>query len=207
MNKKIVLGLATSASILAATALFARTVTRAPEPTREQMIARGKELVSVGGCNHCHTPMTYDADIGMPVPDPKRRLSGHPADVGDPEAAPGKADQAVIGSTFTAFRAPFGVVYAANLTPDVETGLGSWTDKDFIATMRTGHKKGTGRILLPPMPWENISALSDQDLRAMFGYLQSLPPVKNAVPAPKVSPEAIAAIDKSFAAAAGKVEH
>lgn len=206
MNKRLVLALAASATVLAASALFARSAMRAPEPTHAEVVARGKELVSVGGCNHCHTPMVFDDKIGMPVPDPKLRLSGHPAGVSDPEAAPGKQDQAVIGSTFTAFRAPFGVVYAANLTPDVETGLGAWSEQDFVTTVRTGHKKGTGRILLPPMPWQNIAALSDKDLHAMFTYLKSLPPVKNAVPEPKVSPEAIAAIDKSFALAKD-VEH
>jgi mono/diheme cytochrome c family protein len=196
--------------VLSAILIAGSACTRSPAEDAaragEDPLARGKELVSVGGCNHCHTPMVFDAKIGMPVPDAKRKLSGHPADVGDPDAAPGKGDQAVIGSTFTSFRAPFGVVYASNLTPDRETGLGTWTSDEFIATMRSGHKRGKGRMLLPPMPWQNIAALSDADLRAVFAYLQSLPPVHNAVPAAKVAPEAIAAIEKSFAAAAN-LEH
>lgn len=170
-------------------------------PPATDQVARGKELVSIGGCNHCHTPMYFDPKVGMPVPDMARRLSGHPADAADPEAAPGKQDQAVIGPTFTSFRAPFGVVYAANLTPHVETGLGAWSAEEFIATMRTGHRKGTGRIVLPPMPWQNLAAMSDADLRAVFAYLRALPPVNNPVPEPKVAPEAMAAIDRSFAAA------
>jgi len=169
-------------------------------------IRRGKDLVSLGGCNHCHTPMYLDPKVGMPVPDMTRRLSGHPEGGGDPQAMPGEQDQAVIGPTFTSFRAPFGVVYAANLTPDDATGLGRWTEAEFVATMRTGHRKGNGRILLPPMPWENLASMSDGDLRAIFRYLRSLPPVKNAVPPPKVAAETIRAIDESFAKA-GAIEH
>lgn len=163
-------------------------------------LRRGKELVSLGGCNHCHTPMYFDAKVGMPVPDEAHLLAGHPANAADPEASPGKTDQAVIGPTFTSFRAPFGIVYAANLTPHA-SGLGSWTEHEFIQTMRTGHRKGTGRILLPPMPWENLRAMPDSDLHAIFLYLRSIPPVANVVPAPKVEPAAIQAIDESFAKA------
>lgn len=168
--------------------------------TTEELRQRGKDLVALGGCNHCHTPMYFDAKVGMPVPDATKTLAGHPEGAGDPQATPGKEDQAVIGPTFTSFRAPFGVVYAANLTPDA-TGLGDWTEREFIATMRTGHRKGTGRILLPPMPWENLRGMSDDELRAIFLYLRSLPPVKNVVPPPQVAPETIRAIDESFAKA------
>src|SRR5512139_39589 len=176
-------------SALSLAATFFPSCSSEPPTPSPAVVARGKEIASVGGCDHCHTPMRFDPAIGMPVPDAARKLSGHPEGEGDPEAAPGKQDQAVIGSTFTSFRAPFGVVYAANLTPD-ETGLGGWTEAEFIATMRSGHHKGTGRILLPPMPWQNIASLSDDDLRALFSYLRGLAPVKNAVPQPKVTPEA-----------------
>jgi cytochrome c553 len=81
------------------------------------------------------------------------------------------------------------VSFTANLTPDPETGLGKWTEEMFIATMRTRRHQGKGRPLLPPMPAQIIAALDDEDIRSLFAYLQSLPPVKNRVPAPIDPPE------------------
>jgi hypothetical protein len=146
--------------------------------------------------------MHFDSALNMPVKTMELMLSGHPAGAPDPAGEPGKGDQGVIGSTFTSFRLPFGVVYAANLTPDKATGLGNWTLAQFIATMRTGHHQGTGRPLLPPMPWQNLAAASDEDLTAMFAYLQSIPAVKNKVPSPNVPPPVFDSIAKSNAAAA-----
>ena len=78
--------------------------------------------------------------------------------------------------------------FTANLTPDKETGLGDWTEEMFIATMKTGRHQGKGRPLLPPMPYFNLKALTDEDIKSVFAYLQSLPPVHNKVPAP-IDPE------------------
>ncbi len=164
-------------------------------------VTRGQQLVSMGGCGDCHTPMVFDANLKMPVPDRTRLLSGHPEGAPDPQAAPGAQDQAVIGPTFTSFRTGFGVVYARNLTPDDATGLGSWTEADFIATMRTGHRKGTERVILPPMPWMNLAAMPDADLKAIYAYLRTIPAIKNQVPEAKVPPPAIAAIEHGYEAA------
>jgi mono/diheme cytochrome c family protein len=161
-------------------------------------VSRGKQLVAMGGCADCHTPKAFDPKLGMPVPDMTRFLAGHPEGAPDPQAQPGQTDMAVIGPTFTSFKTGFGVVYARNLTPDKETGLGAWTADQFIQMMRTGHRQGTGRVLLLPMPWMNLAHSSDEDLRAIFAYLQSLPPVHNAVPDPKVPPPAMAAIEDSY---------
>lgn len=163
-----------------------------------ELIARGEELVRLGGCGDCHTPMQFDPNLGMPVPQTHLALSGHPEGAPKPSAKPGATDQAVIGPTFTSFTAPFGTVYASNLTPDPETGLGNWTLEDFIATMREGRHQGKGRIVLPPMPWQNLSQQPQVNLEAMFAYLQSIKPIKNRVPEPEVPPEAIAAIAKSY---------
>ncbi len=84
----------------------------------------------------------------------------------------------------TAWAGPWGVSYAANLTPDKRTGLGAWTADQFIKTMRTGKHLGVGRPLLPPMPVEAIGALTDADLRALFAWFQSIKPVENQVPQP-----------------------
>jgi mono/diheme cytochrome c family protein len=167
-----------------------------------QLVTRGGQLVGLGGCGDCHTPMRFDPALQMPVRNMDLMLSGHPVGAPDPTGAPGQGDQGVIGSTFTSFRLPFGVVYAANLTPDKATGLGDWTVQQFIATMRTGHEKGKGRPLLPPMPWQNLAAASDEDLTAIFAYLHSIPAVKNKVPAPNVPPPVIDSISKSYEAAA-----
>ena len=78
---------------------------------------------------------------------------------------------------------PWGVSYTANLTPDPDTGLGRWSAQDFVRTMRSGRHLGSGRPLLPPMP-AAYGQMSDEDLQAMFAYLQTLPPVRNRVPAP-----------------------
>jgi hypothetical protein len=92
-------------------------------------------------------------------------------------------------NTMTAWTGPWGVSFTANLTPDKETGLGDWTEEMFIQTMRTGRHQGKGRAILPPMPWFSVNALSDEDIKAVFAYLQSLPPVHNRVPAPIDPPE------------------
>jgi hypothetical protein len=160
---------------------------------------RGARIVQVGGCNHCHTPWTFDANLGMPVPDMKRMLSGHPADAPDPEGKPGKHDIGLIGPTFTSFAMPFGVVYAPNLTPDKDTGLGTWTEKMFVDAIKNGkHMGGNGRSILPPMPWMDLAALPEDDLKSLYAYLRSLPAVHNPVPAHKVPEPVYAAITENF---------
>jgi hypothetical protein len=71
-----------------------------------------------------------------------------------------------------------------NLTPDKATGLGSWTDQMFMDAIRNGKHRGTGRVILPPMPWNWYRNMTDEDLKAVFAYLQSLPPISNAIPEP-----------------------
>ena len=119
-----------------------------------------------------------------------RSLTGHPQDVvmPPPPALSGAWPWAG-GATNTAFAGPWGVSFAANLTPDPETGLGRWTEEMFIATMKTGRHQGKGRPILPPMPYKFVAELSDADIRALFAYLQSLAPVKNRVPEPIDPPE------------------
>jgi hypothetical protein len=114
-----------------------------------------------------------------------RALSGHPASLVLPPA-PRTPDAWPWGGagTNTAFYGPWGVSFTANLTPDKETGLGSWTEEQFIMALRTGRHEGKGRPILPPMPYPYVRSLTDEDLKAVFAYLQSLPPVRNRVPSP-----------------------
>ena len=166
--------------------------------TPEERVKRGEFLVNLGGCNDCHTPMKFDPALGVPVPDFSRRLSGHPEGGPEPEGTVGGHDIGLIGPTFTSFALPFGKVYSRNLTPDKDTGLGNWTEAQFIQTMRTGRSMGVGRPLLPPMPWQNLSSLSDEDLGAMFAYLHSVPAIRNPIPTPAVPPQVVDSFGKLY---------
>jgi hypothetical protein len=83
--------------------------------------------------------------------------------------------------TFTAWSGPWGISYSANLTPD-SSGLGIWTEDMFMQAMRTGKHWGVSRPIMPPMPYEILGKLSDGELKAMYAFLHSIPPVKNVVP-------------------------
>jgi mono/diheme cytochrome c family protein len=160
----------------------------AAAPSKADAIARGKYLVAFGSCNDCHTP--WKLGPKGPEPDMTRALTGHPADVKVSPAPTLEGSWGLAASaTMTAWTGPWGVSFPANLTPDKETGLGDWTEEMFIATMRTGRHQGKGRALLPPMPYFSVAALSDEDIKAVFAYLQSLPPVHNRVPQPIDPPE------------------
>jgi hypothetical protein len=192
------------AGVVVVVAVFAAAAGRpsqaaAPKSAPGGAVERGAQLVHVGGCNHCHTPWVFNPDLGMPVPDMKRMLSGHPADAPDPEGKPGKRDIALIGPTFTSFAMPFGTVYAPNLTPDKDTGLGSWTEKMFVDAIRNGkHMGGNGRAILPPMPWMDLASLPEADLKAVYAFLKSVPAVKNPVPAHKIPEPVYAAITENM---------
>ena len=77
---------------------------------------------------------------------------------------------------------PFGAVYSSNLTPDAETGLGRWSAQDFWNALHHGRSRG-GRLLTPAFPYEHTSVITREDSDAMFAWLQSQPPVRQAQPA------------------------
>lgn len=148
---------------------------------------RGQYLVDIGGCNDCHTP--FKMGPKGPERDWARRLTGHPAELKMGPAPTPTPGWVMMGAgSMTAFSGPWGISYAANLTPDKETGLGNWTEEMFVAAMRTGKHAGVSRPILPPMPWESLNAMTDADIKAVFAYLRSLKPVKNAVPPPVLTP-------------------
>jgi mono/diheme cytochrome c family protein len=154
-------------------------------------VERGRYLVLTSACNDCHTPLKAGAN--GPEPDMARMLSGHPEQMKLQRPKPGAAPWSVsVAATNTAWAGPWGVSFPANLTPDTETGLGAWSEAEFIATIHSGRHLGRGRTLLPPMPIPAYSNFNDDDLRAIFAYLRSIPAVKNHVPAPipPVSPNA-----------------
>lgn len=161
--------------------------------SQQELIQRGAYLVNLGGCNDCHSPKKMTPR--GPEPDETILLSGQPANAPIPEIPAGIINpEGWIGLTnahLSAWAGPWGVSFAANLTPDPQTGIGDWDEEDFIKTLRTGKHLGTGREILPPMPWQNLSKVTDEDLKAMFAYLKSLPAVPNLVPGP-IPPSGVA---------------
>jgi mono/diheme cytochrome c family protein len=145
---------------------------------------RGKVLVTVGGCHDCHTPKKVGP--GGPEPDMSRALSGHPEDTKvtagfkTPKGSPYTIHTI---DHLTAWSGAWGVSFAANLTPDPDTGM-SMPERSFLAAMKSGAHLGSSRPILPPMPWQMYAQLSEDDLKAIFAYLKTLPPIKNKVPDP-----------------------
>jgi mono/diheme cytochrome c family protein len=188
LNKSIYFTYAMFAALILVVLLTACNQTQ-PEKkvlTEKEMIERGKYLVTAGGCHDCHSPKVFGPQ--GPKIDETKILSGHPAEMKlaefDPAILePGK--YVLFTQDVTAAIGPWGASFAANLTPDNETGIGTWQPEMFINALRTGKHLGAGRPILPPMPWEMIGKLTDEDLQAMFAYLKSIPPVKNKVPDPK----------------------
>jgi hypothetical protein len=187
MKTQLVLSLITVAAI--GVAVFTLIVPATPVPAEAETVAapdleRGEYLVKMMGCNDCHTPMAMGPE--GPEPDMTRQLSGHPEDfpiAAAPELGEGPWVWAGTG-TLTAFAGPWGVSFAANLTPDPDTGIGNWTPEIFIRALRTGRHEGQGRPILPPMPYMWYAHATDDDLRAMFAYLMSIPAIPNRVPQP-----------------------
>lgn len=165
--------------------------TESPVFAQDSLVKRGQYLVATIGCGDCHTPKKM-TDKG-PAPDMDRFLSGYDASrpLGDYDTALAQSGRwALFNGELTAAAGPWGVSFAANLTPD-ETGIGGWTLQNFRKALKEGKYKGldNSRPLLPPMPWQNFSNLTDQDIEAIYAYLRTIKPVNNLVPqaiAPKM---------------------
>jgi mono/diheme cytochrome c family protein len=129
----------------------------APSLAADDEVGRGKYLVTISGCNDCHTPGYFRGQ-----PDATRFLGG--SEVG--------------------FEIPgLGIFHGPNLTPDAETGLGKWTKAQIAVALQTGQRPD-GRELAPIMPWRAFAGLTQPDALAIAAYLESLPPVSNKVPGP-----------------------
>lgn len=144
-------------------------------------VERGRYLVAIIGCGDCHTPLKMGPK--GPEPDLTRFLSGHPEQMGSLPAPRPQLPWLWSGAaTNTAFSGPWGLSYAANLTPDQNTGLGIWTEDMFVRALRTGRHMGVSREILPPMPWPAFRNASDDDLKAIYHYLRTITPIVNHVP-------------------------
>jgi hypothetical protein len=155
------------------------------ESTDEAVVRHGEYLVTIMGCNDCHSPKRIGAN-GIEII-PELKLSGYPSD-----RPIEKFDQSLIKKGFTIFypdlaagAGPWGISFSGNLTPD-ETGIGNWTEAQFKKALTEGKYKGLdgARMLLPAMPFQNYAKLKDEDVHAIFMYLKSIKPVKNIVPEP-----------------------
>jgi len=146
----------------------------------------GEAIVEGWNCSFCHTPQIKGPD-GKPMPDPKRLMSGHPADDQIPEVP----DMVISSSEWMEFLDNLDstvwatdnlLIFSANLTPDDETGIGTWTEVEFVETIRQGRHRGIERRINYPMPWRELSEVSDEELLSVYEYLMSLEPVNNKVP-------------------------
>jgi mono/diheme cytochrome c family protein len=163
-------------TLKSSTAVLAAAVLAVSAPAFAQggaQVERGRYLVQITGCHDCHSPKVE----GM-TPDLKRALSGRPATTPLPTAAKGEIHASL---DLTAWQGPWGSSVASNLTPDPATGLGTrYNEASFIATMRTG-KKPNGTAIMPPMPSDVYKNMTDDDLKAIFAYLKTIPAIRNAV--------------------------
>jgi cytochrome c len=157
----------------------------ASEPAGDQVEA-GMALVEEWKCSYCHTP-EIEGPEGRAIPDPDRLLSGHPSD----EEIPELPDMIMTSPEYmefldnldtTVWATDNRIVFTANLTPDDETGIGTWTEEMFIATIRSGQHAGVGKRIKYPMPWQELAELDDAELAAIYAYLRSVKPVSNKVP-------------------------
>ena len=188
LSAKFVLQSFILASLLILTSCNDKEYKEVPEEkkmTLNDSIKRGEYLVKTIGCHDCHSPKRMTERGPQEIPE--LALSGYQAGDSLPpintEAL--QSGWMLFSGDLTAAVGPWGVSFAANLTSD-DTGIGNWTMERWKTAMREGKLKGDkgGRMILPPMPWQNFGKLNDEDLEAMFKYLQSTDPVENAVPAP-----------------------
>lgn len=130
-------------------------------PGNRDAVAHGEYLVELLGCGSCHTNGAFVGD-----PDIERALAG-----------------SRVGIAYTdplLYQLP-GVVYPPNITPDLETGIGGWSDAQIIDSIRKGKTRHGGRLALV-MPWGGYSLLSDSDANAILQYLRNIDAVKHRVP-------------------------
>jgi hypothetical protein len=165
-------------------------MTKETKPAAEEVniakqVERGGYLVNAIGCDDCHSPKNVGPQ-GFEIIE-ELRFSGYPANnpLKPVDKENLKNGWILFADDLTSAVGPWGQSFAANISSDA-TGIGNWTEENFITALRKGKHKGieSARSLLPPMPWFVYKNLSDEDLKAIFAYLKSTKPVKNIVPQP-----------------------
>jgi hypothetical protein len=150
----------------------------------ESQVQFGEHLVTICACHDCHSPKKMTAQ-GLEI-DSALMLSGHPAQA--PAPGVNQKDMGkglVVTSDLTSWVGPWGTSFTANLTSD-ETGIGNWSEQQFMYAIRHGKLKGlaNSRDLLPPMPWPMYRNMTDDEMKAIFAYLKTTRPIANVVPPP-----------------------
>lgn len=144
----------------------------------------GEHIVNIAGCNDCHTPKKMGPH--GPENDSSLLLSGHPAQmpIANIDRKLAETKGLAVSTTETAWIGPWGVTFAANLTPD-STGLGNWTEEQFLKCLKQDKWMGLDntRPLLPPMPVTSTMNMREDELKAIFAYLKTIKPVHNTPPA------------------------
>jgi hypothetical protein len=161
-RKMLTLCLAACGAALLAGAVTGQTPGKQTHPGTGGRLERGQYLVTILGCNDCHTPFKMSPQ--GPEPDMSRMLSGHPESLKLPPPPAAKGPWIWFGAgTNTAYAGPWGISYASNLTPDRSTGLGIWTEDMFLKMMKMGKHMGVSREVQPPMPWAWYRKATDED--------------------------------------------
>jgi mono/diheme cytochrome c family protein len=143
--------------VLAGAAMAGGVALPAGAQDQQAMVARGAYLVNgPAACGNCHTRK-------------------------NPDLSP-RNDMFLAGGE--SFDTPVFTAYSRNLTPDKDSGIGTWTDAQIIRAMREGVTK-EGEVLGPPMPVPTYHNMSDDDARAIVAYLRTINPVHNEVPESK----------------------
>jgi mono/diheme cytochrome c family protein len=183
MKKSLISG--ALCAVAASLAFFALGAAPAGK-TKEDPVARGKYLVTTSACNDCHTPKKMGPQ--GPEIDMSKQLMGYVST--KMPAPPSSSGAWPIHSNdqLTAWSGPWGISFARNLTPDMNTGIGSWSEETFIKAIRTGKHMGVSRPILPPMPWQVYSQMTDQDLKSIYAYLRTIPAISNVTPDPVPPP-------------------
>jgi len=151
--------------------------------SQDNLVKRGEYLVTIAGCDDCHTPKKM-GPMG-PEPDMSLRLSCYRSALPFPKVDTNVIKQgwALVNPELTGWAGPWGASFTANITSDA-TGIGNWSFDQFKKAFQQGKWKGLDgtRPLMPPMPWQNYSHMVEDDVKAIFAYLKSTKPINNVEP-------------------------
>jgi mono/diheme cytochrome c family protein len=124
------------------------TVPAAALPPHAPDVANGRTMFEIGGCASCHATPADDAE---------------------------KVDRTKLGGGLP-LKSPFGTFYVPNLSPDPADGIGAWSEADFVTALMKGTSR-RGRHLFPAFPYTSYEHMTVADVRDLFAYLKTLPPV------------------------------
>ena len=132
------------------------TLDQNKRPDPSDKVKYGEYMATLASCSDCHTPMTQQG------PDFSKMYAGG-----------------------FRFKADFVDVTVANITPDSTTGIGSWTEEVFLAKFKTSlaavEKGDNPGKMQTEMPWASYAKMTEEDLKAIYAYLRTVPPVKNKI--------------------------